>query len=168
MSESITKDETVQFSLRPAQPDDEPFLSELYSSTRNEEVSAFGWNAAQKEMFLKLQFTAQRQHYQMAYPDAEDRIILLEDRPAGRILVSRAEQEILLVDIALLPEHRGRGIGAALIRELTYEVAAKGAPVRLHVEKHNRAARLYDRLGFTVIGDTGVYYEMEKRSGNTK
>ena len=111
---------------------------------------------------------AQRRHYQMAYPDAEHRIILFEANPAGRTLVSRTEQEILLVDIALLPEYRGRGIGEALIRELIDEATAKAVPVKLHVEKHNRAARLYDRLGFTVIGDTGVYYEMERRPSITK
>src|SRR5688572_33213884 len=107
------KTETMRFSLRPAQPDDEPFLYELYASTRKEEISSYGWDAAQQGAFLTLQFTAQRRHYEMAYPDAEHRIILIEHLPAGRILIFRTQQEILLVDIALLPDHRGHGIGTA-------------------------------------------------------
>lgn len=162
MDESISKTKTRQFSLRPAQPDDEPFLYELYAGTRMEEISAFGWNAVQQEAFLRLQFTAQRGHYEMAYPDAEHTIILFEDHPVGRMLVHRSEQEILLVDIALNPEHRGLGVGSALITGLIDEGDKKALPVKLHVEKHNRAARLYDRLGFAVIADSGVYYEMEK------
>lgn len=153
----------MRIGWRRAQPDDEPFLYELYANTRTEEIDAFGWNAAQKEMFLKLQFTAQRQHYDIAYPDAEHRIILFKGCPAGRILVFRSEREIVLVDIALLPGHRGGGIGTALIRGLIDEAEAMGLPLRLHVEKHNRAARLYERLGFSLIGETGVYYEMERR-----
>jgi len=162
MSKSDSHYKTEQIILRPAQTDDEAFLYQLYESTRKEEVSAFGWDVAQQETFLKFQFTAQRSHYEMAYPAATHTIILVNDQPAGRILVFRAEQEIHLVDIALLPEYRGHGIGAELIGGLIEEAAAKGVPLKLHVEKHNRAARLYDRLGFTVIADTGVYYEMAR------
>ena len=163
LSGTDAQDEVKRIGWRPAQPDDEPFLYELYASTRTEEVDAFGWDAAQQEMFLKLQFAAQRQHYDIAYPDAEHRIILFKGRAAGRMLVFRSDREIVLVDIALLPGHRGAGIGAALIRGLIDEAEAMGLPLRLHVEKRNRAARLYERLGFSLIGETGVYYEMERR-----
>jgi ribosomal protein S18 acetylase RimI-like enzyme len=159
---SIAQDQRLQVSLRDAQPEDESFLYELHASTREQEMSALGWDAAQREMFLKLQFNAQRQHYEIAYPNAEHKIIVFGDRPAGRILVFRSEREIVLVDIALLPMHRGSGAGTALIKSLIDEAAAKHLPVRLHVEKHNSAFRLYQRLGFSVIGDTGVYYEMER------
>lgn len=163
LSGTDAQDEVKRIGWRPAQPEDEPFLYELYASTRTEEINAFGWNAAQREMFLKLQFTAQRQHYDIAYPDAEHRIILFKGRPAGRMLVFRSEREIVLVDIALLPGHRGDGIGTALISGLIDEAEAKGSTLMLQVEKHNRAARLYQRLGFSLIGETGMYYEMERR-----
>jgi ribosomal protein S18 acetylase RimI-like enzyme len=157
------QNEVMPITWRRAQPDDEPFLYELYENTRAEEMDAFGWNAAQKEMFLRLQFNAQRQHYDIAYPDAEHRIILFKDCPAGRIMVFRSGREIVLVDIALLPGYRGGGIGTVLIRGLIDEAQANGLPLKLHVEKHNRAARLYERLGFSLIGETGLYYEMERR-----
>jgi hypothetical protein len=96
-----------RFTLRSAVPDDEAFLYELYSSTRREEMAAWGWDLAQEQMFLKLQFTAQRRHHDIAFHGADSQIILSDHRPIGRILVFRTAREIRLVNIALLPDHRG-------------------------------------------------------------
>ena len=110
-----------------------------------------------------MQFTAQRYHYEAAYPEAEHRILLRDNRPAGRLLVFRSEGEILLVDIALLPAERGAGIGASLIQDLLDEADQAGKSVTLHVAKDNRARRLYQRLGFETTEDTGMYFKMEWR-----
>jgi ribosomal protein S18 acetylase RimI-like enzyme len=83
--------------------------------------------------------------------------------PAGRFYVHRREREIRLMDIALLPEHRGRGIGSALLHDLFAEAAAAGKRVTVHVEEYNPARRLYERLGFKKIGEHGVYHLMEWR-----
>jgi len=149
--------------LRPAEADDEAFLFRLYGSTRAEELADWGWNAAQQEAFLKLQFRGQQAHYD-AYPNTDHRIILCGGQPVGRLLVSRLTEEIRLVDISILTENRGRGVGANLIRDLLAEAARSDLPVRLHVEKFNRAQQLYRRLGFEIIGDTGSHYFMEWRS----
>jgi ribosomal protein S18 acetylase RimI-like enzyme len=110
-----------------------------------------------------MQFKAQRQGYATEYPDAEHRIILVDGREAGRILVSRSELEILLVDLSLLPVHRGFGIGTRLIRDLLSEGVTTGRPVRLQVAASNpQAIRLYERLGFLKVADYGVYFQMER------
>ena len=149
--------------FRCAVPDDEAFLFELYTSVRKEEMAAWGWDWAQEQMFLKLQFTAQRRHYDIAFPNADHRIILSDNLPIGRILVFGTQREIRLVDIALLPEYRGSGIGASLVRGLFEEAKAANKPVTLHVAKLSRAVRLYQRLGFLIIGDTGTDLKMEWR-----
>jgi ribosomal protein S18 acetylase RimI-like enzyme len=146
--------------LRPARPEDEPFLYDLYASTRAAELAALDWSSAQQEAFLSLQFRAQQAHY-AEYPNPDPQIIVELDRAIGRLLVSRLTDEIRLVDIALLPQWRGRGIGAALIRQLLDEAARAGKPVRLHVEKWNPAQRLYRRLGFVPRADDGLYCLME-------
>jgi ribosomal protein S18 acetylase RimI-like enzyme len=151
--------------FRCAVPDDELFLFELYGSVRKEEMAAWGWDPAQEQMFLKLQFMAQRRHYDIAFPNADHKIILSDNRPIGRILVYRTEREIRLVDIALLPEYRGNGIGASLVRGLFEEAMTANKPVTLHVGKLSRAVRLYQRLGFSIIGDTGTDHKMEWRPG---
>lgn len=89
-------------------------------------------------------------------------MIVAGGEPAGRLYVARWEDEIRIVDIALLPEHRGRGVGTALLRELIEEADAAGKPLSIHVEQNNPARPLYDRLGFEEAGEFGVYVLMRR------
>jgi ribosomal protein S18 acetylase RimI-like enzyme len=116
-----------------------------------------------------MQFAAQYQQYRTMYPEARFDVILLDDRPIGRLYVARREDEILLIDIALLPEYRNAGIGTRLLRDLLAEAAQAGKPVRGHVQKGNPAQRLYERLGFVRMADRGVYWliEWSSRSDDT-
>ena len=89
-------------------------------------------------------------------------MILVDGEPAGRFYVHRGEREIRIVDVALLPEHRGNGVGTSLIRDLLAEADASGKSVTIHVERLNPALRLYERLGFAVAEDKGVYLFLER------
>jgi len=149
--------------LRPVSADDLPFLCAVYASTREQELTAVAWDAAQKAAFLDMQFRAQHTYYLAHYPDAAFDVILINHQPAGRLYIDRATSEIRIVDIALLPEWCNRGIGSALINVLQGEAAAAGKPLRIHVERFNPALRLYERLGFRQIEDRGVYLFMEWR-----
>jgi ribosomal protein S18 acetylase RimI-like enzyme len=149
--------------LRPIVPDDEEFLFRLYASTRESEFSALGWNRAQMEPLLRMQFTAQRHWYETAYPRSDQQIAVIDGAPAGRIIVHRTADAVVLVDIALMPEHRGKGIGEMLLRDLLEESASRCLPVRLQVLKNNPAARLYERLGFVKIGQDQMYWHMERQ-----
>jgi ribosomal protein S18 acetylase RimI-like enzyme len=152
-------------SLRAVHSGDQEFLFRLYAGTRLHEIAAFGWSPAQQEAFLRMQFTAQQRWYETAYAQAEQQIVMLETAPIGRVIVHRAGDATTLVDISLLPEHRGRGIGGGLIRELVQRCAQEGVPVSLQVLKTNPAARLYQRLGFVKTSEDEVYLQMEKRPG---
>ncbi len=149
--------------LRPYRADDQEFLYKLYASTRIHEIAGFGWPAAQQEMFLRMQFDAQRRSYESAYAQAEHLIIDQDGQPIGRLMVLRKEDSTLLVDIALLAEHRGLGIGSELLRELIRECSRDRVPLRLQVLKTNPALRLYERLGFTRSGEDQMYMQMERR-----
>lgn len=151
--------------LRPVSCGDEAFLYALYASTREEELAPLDWDDARKEAFLRMQFTAQQRFYHEQFAAADFQIVVKDDRPIGRLYVARRDDEIRIIDVALMPEHRGGGIGGALLTGLLEEAERSQKPVRIHVERFNRALRLYDRLGFTRIGDNGVYYLMEWRSG---
>lgn len=146
--------------LRPIEDADLPFLRAVYASTREEELRATGWPDAEKAAFLRMQFDAQHRHYQVHYPDARFDVVLRGDEPLGRLYVDRRDTDIRIVDIALLPAHRGHGHGTHLLREILEEAAETGRTVSIHVERLNPALRLYERLGFTPIGDTGVHYLM--------
>ena len=150
----------VQVDFRPALPSDEPFLFELYASTRQEEIAAWGWEDAQRQAFLSMQFNARQRQYSATAMNASHQIILCAGQPVGHIWIDHRPAEIVLVDIALLPDQRGVGIGTALIQRLQAEAAQAGKPIRLHVLNTNRASRLYSRLGFQVSREDEIYAEM--------
>ena len=144
--------------LRAATPADEPFLFEVFASTRLDEFRFL--EEQQKQALIRMQYNAQRFQYDEGFPQAESRIILLDDRPAGRMLVDESEREFVLIDIALLPEHRMLGIGTQLLKKLLHRAVVARKPVRLHVLKSNSALHLYERLGFLRVGDDSMYLEM--------
>ena len=124
-------------------------------------MALVSWSDEEKLAFLSQQFQAQHRHYQQHFAGAQFDLILLGDQPIGRLYVDRRADEIRIVDIALVPECRGRGIGGNIMRDLLLEAEAAGKPVRIHVERNNPALNLYQRLGFEHIADTGVYLLLE-------
>ena len=118
------------------------------------------WSDEQKTDFLRFQFEAQHVHYHEVYPDARYDVIVRGGEAVGRLYVQPMSHEIRIMDIALLPEHRNRGIGGALVREVLDEAAATQRFVSLHVEANNPARGLYQRMGFRDAGDVGVYVLM--------
>lgn len=151
----------MSITLRPMTPDDTPFLFQVYASTRLEELAPLGWTPDEIGAFLTQQFTAQHQFYQEHYENATYSVILLDGQPVGRLYLARWPAEIRIMDIALLPPYRGRGIGSALLRDILAEGQRSGKRVSIHVEKFNLALRLYERLGFRQTVDRGVYWLME-------
>jgi len=141
--------------LRGAAPSDEPFLRRLYATTREAELAVVDWSEQQKAAFVSHQFEAQSRHYLEHYPTATHDVILVDGEPAGRLWVDRWPSEIRVVDIALLPEFRSRGIATQLLHGLQAEGAASGLAVTIHVERFNPAWRLYARLGFVPTDSTG-------------
>jgi ribosomal protein S18 acetylase RimI-like enzyme len=148
--------------LRPVERlADAAFLLSVYASTRAEELAVVAWGEGEQEAFVRMQFEAQDRYYHELRPDAAFDVILVEGRRAGRLYVDREAGEIRVVDIALLPPYRGRGIGRTLLRDVMEEGDRSGRPVTIHVEHGNRARALYERLGFTQIATTGVYDLLE-------
>ena len=147
-------------SLRPITPEDDSFLARVYASSRADELAVTGWSEEQKEEFCRKQFDAQSAYYAANYPGASFQVIEDDGAPIGRLYVDRWEKEIRIVDITLLPEFRGTGIGTRLLRELQNEAGAAGKSLTIHVERFNRALELYQRLGFEQVEDKGVYLLM--------
>lgn len=150
-----------KLTLSPIRDDDHAFLFRLYASTRAEELAQTGWSDAEKESFLRFQFAAQHRFYMEHFADADFDLVLEDGVTVGRLYNDRRDDEIRIIDIALLPEHRGRGIGSTLLEAVLAEAAEAGKPVRIHVESFNPAMRLYERLGFRKIDENGVYHMME-------
>jgi ribosomal protein S18 acetylase RimI-like enzyme len=150
--------------LRPVEPADEQMLFRVYASTRVDELAAVPWEQEQKEAFLRAQFDAQTRWYREHYGTASFDVVLVDGEPCGRLYVHRGAAEIRIVDIALLPARRGEGVGTALLRDVLAESDETGKRVTIHVERLNPALRLYERLGFAVAADKGVYLLLERSS----
>ena len=148
--------------LRPIVAADMDLLYRIYASTREQELAQVAWAEEQRAAFLQMQFDAQHQYYQANYPKARFLVIMHGDAPVGRLYLDRRRAEIRIVDIALLPKYRGRGIGSALMHEILADGERAAVPVSIHVERFNPALRWYERLGFRTVEDKGVYYLMEK------
>jgi ribosomal protein S18 acetylase RimI-like enzyme len=158
---SATEASTGEIALRRAAADDREFLLGVYASTRDEELSQVEWAPGQREAFLRMQFDAQDGQYRLHNPNGAFDVIEVDGQRAGRLYVDRRPTDIRIIDISLLPEFRGAGIGGRLIARLQEEAAAGSRTVSIHVEIHNRAAELYRRLGFVVAAELGVYRRME-------
>ncbi len=148
-------------SLRRVRDGDEDFLLRLYAETRADEMDVLPWAPADKDAFVRMQFRAQQTYYQTYSPSADFLVIEKDGAPIGRLYLQHSADEVRIVDISLLAGFRGSSIGTHLIREVLHDAADAGKPVRLHVERFNRALTLYSRLGFHRIADEGAYYLME-------
>lgn len=158
---SLPRPQTV--ALRPIRPEDEAFLVRVYGSTRLEELALTQWNEEQREAFIKMQFAAQQLDYQTRCPAAQYDLILLDERPIGRLYVDRRERELRILDLTLLPEYRGAGLGTPLIQALLDEAATAGKTVTIYIEFFSAARRLFERLGFTPVEGDGYNALMEWR-----
>jgi ribosomal protein S18 acetylase RimI-like enzyme len=150
------------FVLRPETDDDLPFLMRLYGSTREPELAMTGWPAEQKQAFIAQQFQAQRHHYRTFISNCRFDVLECRGEPIGRLYLETRQTQLNVVDIALLPTWRGKGIGTTILEALIKTAGQTERGVGIFVEKYNPALRLYRRLGFLEIQDTGIYYEMER------
>ncbi len=151
-----------EIAVRPISDADLPFLINVYANTR-EERAITQWIDCQSQHILTQQFAEQQHTYQQRFPDAAYDLILLCDKPIGRISSDRFADEIRIIEIALLPEYRNQKIGTAFLQATRAEARSLGRTIRLHVEQFNRAVRLYTRLGFQPISSNGTYYVLEWR-----
>lgn len=83
--------------------------------------------------------------------ELEDRVILDDSSVSvGRLILARTGDELRVVEIGLFPEHRGRGLGGAVLADVFATARAEGRVVRGTVRRDNPARRLYARLGMQV------------------
>ena len=150
----------IAVQLIPIQPKDKAFLRALYATTRYD-IDLAPVSEQQKTLLKEQQFEAQHNHYQTHFGSASFDLVCIDERPVGRLYVDDREDEVRLIDIALLPEFRGRGIGQQLLTNCQERARQLGLPLRLRVEPDNPALRLYERLGFRLIADEQINLHLE-------
>lgn len=157
----------MRVTLRPALDSDLELIHRIYASTRTEELAPVPWTLEQKAAFLRSQSELQHRHYHTTRPDASYDLILYDGQPVGRLYVARMPGEIRIMDIALLPDYRARGLGTCLLEQLCAEADRTGCSLTAHVERNNPALRLYQRLGFQRTDEEGPYFKL-CRTGSSR
>ena len=159
-----------QISLRSVTAEDREFLLSVYAAGRETELSVLPFDEAQKRAFCEHQFDAQTVYYQDKYPHGTHDIIRLDDDPVGRVYVDRARGLISILDLAVLTEHRNKGVGTHIINSLQDEAAASDKRVGVYVENFNPSQKLFRELGFELVeGDEmNLYFEWRHDSERRK
>lgn len=139
---------TTTVTFRAQEEADTAFLGRLLAAVLEPALGLRAWPERERTSLLRMQYDARERDWQERYPPGLLEIIEVDGVPAGRIRLSRplADGSRRVVDLAIAPEYRRRGLAtAALTRHedaLSLNVARTNIP----------AQRLYARLGFTVRG----------------
>jgi ribosomal protein S18 acetylase RimI-like enzyme len=138
------------YALRPATAHDAAFIYAVrVAGLRSYVEQVWGWDDATQSARFRATFDPDR--YQ---------VIVVEGQDVGALSVEQRPNEVFLGDIEILPEWRGRGLGTAILNELVTKAHQSGLPVTLQVLRGNPAQRLYDRIGFRVVGETITHIQM--------
>jgi ribosomal protein S18 acetylase RimI-like enzyme len=151
---------SVGISLRTSTPADRNLLQRIYESTRTAEFLAAGFDTKTIQDLLATQFAMQDEYYRRHYPKARFDMVLAGETAIGRLYHDWSGGEARVIDIALLPEYRGAGVGTRLMKTVVAEAARRSMAVGLYVEIDNPVKAFYRRLGFAAIGENGVYEQM--------
>lgn len=159
--EKETNLELIDF--RPMTDKDLEFMYAVYADSRADEMAMTGWPPKQVDAFLRQQFELQHKQYIEHYKGAQFDVILYDGEKVGRLYILRREEDIRIIDIALLHQFRRKGIGSKIMNDLVNEADEKKTTLSLHVETNNPAMGLYERMGFEKGELRGVYYYMERK-----
>ena len=153
---------STRITLRDACPADDPFLFELYASTREAELKQVPWTASQKLAFLEMQFKAQKTGYAEAHPDAVHQMICIDAQAVGRLYLSREPDKVQILDITIAPSARNGGIGSEVLHGILDEADRDRKPVSIYVESFNPSLRLFQRLNFGVAAQDGFQLLLQR------
>ena len=149
--------------LRKEMPEDAEFLKQLFYVVRSPEFGMAGWPEEQLRGFLAMQERMQWTHYDRTYEQLERWIVERDGRPVGRLYLATEPDALRVVEISVMPESRGRGLGSALLRGVLGQASTAGLDVVLSVDHGSPAEKLYRRMGFEAVSDDGTKTGMRWR-----
>ena len=143
--------------LRPVSTEDAAFLLRVYASSRETEMAMVPWPPEQKEAFLRSQFDAQTRDYIARNPGAEHRVLVYGAREVGRSFVARQAERVHILDVTVLTQERGKGVGSAFLSRMQEEAAAARLPLTIYVETFNPSLNFFAKRGFRPEKEEGIH-----------
>ncbi len=144
---------------RPVNNDDTGFLKDLYCQSRDYETTVANIPAETLKQFLHQQFLLQTEHFNRVYKNAECNLIQYQGAAIGRIYFNQENENLHLIDITLLRNYRGLGIGRFFITNLLSKTKVR---TTLYVNERNPALFFYKKLGFKELEKEQGYIYMER------
>jgi RimJ/RimL family protein N-acetyltransferase len=145
--------------LRPEREEDAAFLAGLFRTSAGRDLSLLPIDEAMKDQLISMQFASQTTTYRAQFPAARFDIIEQDGEPIGRIVIDAGTEVGRIVDVALMLERRGQGLGTAIIGAVTQRLARR---VRCQVLAGNRASlSMFHRAGFRQVGDVPPFLHLE-------
>lgn len=140
--------------LRPATAEDFDMALKLYLVSMKPLTAALmPWDEAKQSRNFAAQWNLN-----------DVQIIIFEGSPVGWMQATETSSEVFLQQLFVEPEYQRRGIGSEVLQTLLNRWQATGKSVVLNVLKNNPARNLYQRLGFSVVGEVGVKLHMRRNS----
>jgi GNAT superfamily N-acetyltransferase len=147
--------------LRRGGPEDEALRFELFAAEKALEFERIGLTEDQYRSLLEMQYRGRGWSYAAQHSELEEWILCTQaGSGVGRYLLEETVKGIRVLDLAVLPQWRGRGIATEVLQMLAQRCCALGVALSLRVVKDNPAVQLYARLGLRVIAEDAISYEM--------
>ncbi|MDE3177647.1 MAG: N-acetyltransferase [Pseudomonadota bacterium] len=150
--------------LRDATSADAGFQRDLFHARHAAMLRAGGLPEAMIDNLASMQYRARTISYREKYPSARWSIIEAADGPIGELIACEQADALHIVDIALAPEWRGRGVGGALMRAIVASRRGVGDVRALVALDNPRSRRMFDRVGFIETWRDDVFAELRWRA----
>ena len=140
-------------SIRKARASDSEFIFTVKKAAYREYVEqVWGWDD-----------NYQQERHNKEFASHDFHIVQFRETDVGFFITSFTSDTLKVNQIYILPEHQGRGIGSACMTRIIDNANLEQISVVLQVLKVNtRGIALYKRLGFTIVGEDSIYFQMEK------
>jgi GNAT superfamily N-acetyltransferase len=157
-----------EVALRPETEWDGDFLYALFRSHTLPGFAGLPVSDAMKESLIRMQFDSRRATYRSQYPDALFAVLERDAVPFGSVIVDEAGNDAgrvaWIVDLELMPDSRGGGIGSALMTSLVGWLGERCAVIRCTVLSGNEASlRMCRRAGFVAVAGDPPHVALEWR-----
>ena len=134
---------------RPATEADLPFLLALRRESMGPHLAAAGLHGSDEDYLVRV-----RHRFDCA------NVLTLNGQPVGLLKVLRGPGQWQVLQLQLAGVVRGQGIGRRLLEGLLADADRAGVTLGLSVLKANPAKRLYEQLGFSVVGEDAHEFHM--------
>ncbi len=140
----MTKSHSI--GITKAKIEDEDFLFDLRKQTMVVHLERSGIFLSDKEHRLRV-----AKNYTDAF------IIWYSQERVGLLKYIENEKAIEVLQIQVLPDYQGNGIGKQVLEQLIEQQKV----IRLKILKENPAKNLYQRMGFLTVNEDDYEYHME-------